>query len=189
MATISDTPLSGAGSSLEATAALRQALPSLLNELNAKTLLDVGCGDFFWMQHVAIEQNYVGIDVVDSVIAMNTKLSARPGREFLTRDATADELPDADVVLCREVLFHLSFNDIRKVLRNVLSKKRSYLLATTDRRTVFNSDIPTGDFRILNLEAWPLKFPPPDRMIDDCAVSSRRVIGVWDAKRLSAFVQ
>jgi 2-polyprenyl-3-methyl-5-hydroxy-6-metoxy-1,4-benzoquinol methylase len=183
------TPGSGEGSSLAATAALRQALPSLLNDLNAKTLLDVGCGDFFWMQHVTIDQNYVGIDVVESVIDTNTKLYGRLGRDFATRDATIDELPDADVVLCREVMFHLSFDDVLKLLRNVLSKKRSYLIATSDRQTAFNSDIPTSDFRLLNMETWPLKFPPPVREIDDSAVFPRRIVGVWDARQLGDLVR
>lgn len=183
------TPGSGAGSSVAATAALRHALPSLLNDLNAKTLLDLGCGDFSWMQHVSIGQTYVGVDVVEDVIETNTKLYGQPGRVFETRDATVDTLPDADVVLCREVMFHLSFDDIMKLLRNVLSKKRSYLIATSDRLTAFNSDIPTGDFRLLNLQAGPLKFPPPDHVIDDSAVFSRRIIGVWDAERLSGLLR
>ncbi|WP_315830974.1 class I SAM-dependent methyltransferase [Bradyrhizobium prioriisuperbiae] len=183
------TPGSGAGSSVAATVALREALPSLLNDLNAKTLLDVGCGDFSWMQHVSIGQRYIGIDVVGSVIETNARLYGQPGREFRNGDATVDELPDADVVLCREVLFHLSFVDIRKLLRNVLSKKRSYLITTSDRLTTFNSDIPTGDFRLLNVEARPLKFPPPDIVIDDSAVFSRRIIGVWDASRLSGILR
>ena len=178
------TPGSGAGSSLAATAPLREALPALLNALDARTLLDVGCGDFSWMQHVAIAQNYVGVDVVEAVIAMNTRLYGQPGRTFVTADATVDDLPEADVVLCREVMFHLSFADIRKLLRNVLSSKRAYLIATSDRLTTFNSDIPSGDFRLLNMVAWPLKFPQPDHVIDDSAVFPRRIIGVWDVKRL-----
>ena len=183
------TPGSGQGSSLAATEALRQALPALLNELNARTLLDVGCGDFSWMQHVSIEQDYVGVDVVESVVDANSKLYGRAGRDFKALDATSDELPDADVVLCREVMFHLSFDDMQKLLRNVLSKKRTYLIATSDRLTAFNSDIPTGDFRLLNLEISPLKFPPPDRVIDDSAVFARRIIGVWDAERLGGLLR
>jgi Methyltransferase domain len=182
-------PGSGAGSSLAATVALRQDLPSLLNNLNAKILLDIGCGDFVWMQYVALKQIYIGFDIVDTIIKTNTKLFECSGRTFILGDATVDELPGADVVLCREVLFHLSFADIRKLLKNMLSKNRSYFMATTDRQTAFNSDIPTGDFRPLNLEAWPFRFPPPDRSINDSAVSPRRMIGVWEAKRIRPIVR
>jgi len=183
------TPGSGEGSTLAATARLRDVLPSLLSELNVHTLLDIGCGDFTWMQHVELEQNYVGVDVVDSVIEKNRKLYERPGRIFAVADATADDLPEADAAMCREVLFHLSFEDIKKLLGNLLSKKRSYLIITSDTRTLFNSDIPTGDFRPLNLEARPLRFPPPDRVIDDAAVSPGRIIGVWNVKNLESLLR
>lgn len=178
------TPGSGLGSSLAATSALREALPALMDDLEARTLLDIGCGDFTWMQHVTMRPDYIGIDVVDSVIAQNARLYGGPGRTFAVGDATTDDLPAADVVLCREVLFHLSFVDIRKLLKNVLSKDRSYIIATSDRETAFNSDIPTGDFRVLNLEAWPLRLPPPERVIADSAVLPHRIMGVWDAQKL-----
>lgn len=178
------TPGSGQGSSLASTGSLRQVLPSLLVELKAETLLDVGCGDFSWMQHLAAEVDYIGIDVVETVIEKNRELFERPGRRFSALDATVDDLPDADVVLCREVLFHLSFEDIHKLLRNLLSKNRRWLILTSDRQTLFNSNIPTGDFRLLNLEARPFGFPPPRHEIDDYAVFPRRIIGVWDAMQL-----
>ncbi len=181
-------PGSGAGSSLVATAVLRDVLPNLLNELHAETLLDVGCGDFFWMQHVMLQQKYVGIDVVDAIIEANNSLYRRPGREFMLRDATVDELPEADVVMCRDVLFHLSFNDIGKLLKNIFAKKRRYFIATSDRQTLFNSDIPSGDFRLFNLQVRPLRFPPPDRIIDDSASSDGRIAGVWDGQRLTDIV-
>jgi hypothetical protein len=185
-----DAPGSGAGSSLAATATLRAALPPLLDALGCVRLLDVGCGDFTWMQHVEITQDYVGVDIVDAVVVANRERFGRPGRVFETMDAAVDRLPDADVVLCREVLFHLSFDDIRKVLGNLLSSPtRRFLIATSDRQTLFNADIPTGDFRLLNLEARPLRFPPPDRVIDDAFVSPRRIIGVWDTKRLSSLMR
>lgn len=178
------TPGSGLGSSLSATSALRQIFSSLLDELGAQTLLDVGCGDFFWMRHINISQNYVGIDVVEIVIKENKKNFENSRRKFLSLDAIVDDLPDADVVMCREILFHLSFRDIRKLLTNILSKDRSYVIATSDRQTSFNSDIPTGDFRLLNLEASPLRFPAPIRVIEDSAITPRRIIGVWDVKHL-----
>jgi hypothetical protein len=181
-----ETPGSGGGSTLAATTELRGALPVLLEELNAKTLIDIGCGDFTWMQSVNIVQGYIGMDIVDSVIKENERLYGRPGRKFLVGDATIDDIPDGDIVMCREVLFHLSFYDINRLLKNVFSKERSYFMATSDRQTLFNSDIPSGDFRLLNLEARPLKFPPPGRIISDAAVSRHRIIGVWDANSIAS---
>ena len=137
---------------------------------------------FSGLQHVNLQQNYIGIDIVDTVIEENIRRFETPRRKFLSIDAIVDDIPDADIVMCREVLFHLSFDEIKHMLNNILSKNRSYLIATSDRQTYFNSNIPTGDFRLLNLESWPIKFPAPMRVIDDSAVSPRRIIGVWDAK-------
>lgn len=178
------TPESGPGSALSATSTLRQTLPLLLNELGAKTLLDVGCGDFMWMQHVNLAQKYIGVDVVDRVISANKEQFEDSNRTFMSLDAIADELPSADVVMCREILFHLSFKDINRLLRNVFSKERSFIVVTSDRQTNFNSDIPTGDFRPLNLEVRPFGFPAPIRVIDDSAVRAGRIIGVWAVKDL-----
>jgi SAM-dependent methyltransferase len=182
------TPRSGLGSTLSATTMIREILPSLLDDLDAQTLLDVGCGDFFWMQHMHISQNYIGIDVVEALIETNKANFENQHRQFLSLDAINDELPNADVVMCREILFHLSFSDIRKLLRNILLKDRSYIIGTSDRQTGFNSDIPTGDFRLLNLEAWPLHFPAPRWVVDDSAVWPGRIIGVWDAEDLKKFI-
>ena len=43
---------SGVGSSLDSTRVLRAELPKAMRSLGARTLLDVPCGDFSWMQHV-----------------------------------------------------------------------------------------------------------------------------------------
>ena len=42
----------------------------------------------------------------------------RPGRSFLVADLTGDELPAADVVLCREVLMHSFDDDVLSALSN-----------------------------------------------------------------------
>jgi hypothetical protein len=132
-------------------------------------------------------QQYIGIDVVKAIILRNNQAFSGTNRVFKVADATVDALPDADVVLCREVLFHLCFADIRKLIANILSKDRAYILLTTDRGTSFNSDIPTGDYRLLNLQASPFRLPSPLYTIDDPAGDAQRVIGVWESSRLERF--
>jgi hypothetical protein len=174
-------PGSGGGSTLGATTAIRKQLPTLLNDLSCKTFVDVGCGDFTWMQEVELECDYVGVDIVPAVISENIARHGSRRRRFLAVDATCDALPEGDVVLCREMLFHLSLKDVRLVLENILSSPRRYLLLTTDEKTLFNSDIATGDFRILNLMRTPFNLPAPQLFIDDAAMAPGRRIGVWQA--------
>ena len=160
-------------------------LAATLDQLGAASLLDVGCGDFTWMAHVDLDAiEYVGVDIVPTVIATDVDRYSSPGRRFLCLDAVADELPEHDVALCREILFHLSFADARQLLTNLRRAGARHLIATTDTSTSFNADVTTGDFRPLNLERRPFRFPRPLHWIDDDAVVRGRGLGIWAVDEL-----
>jgi Methyltransferase domain len=176
----SEGALSGLGSELQATESLRQQLPLTLRELGADSLLDVGCGDFTWMRSVDLGGvRYIGVDIVESLLAENARSFGSDGRQFVCLDAVTDSLPRADAVLCREILFHLSFDDGLQLVRNIKASGATHLLATTDSITSFNADITTGDYRVLNLEKRPYKFPRPATWLPDDAVMPGRRIGAW----------
>jgi hypothetical protein len=176
--------LSGDGSDLGSTASIKQRLPELLGILNTKTLLDLGCGDFNWMKDLPCPQRYIGVDIVPDLINLNAALHGSEKRSFQVLDATVDPLPQADTVLCREVIFHLSFRDIGRLIENMRTMGASFLIATTDESIRFNADIPSGDFRNLNLTRGPFLFPPPLLSIPDDAVSRKRSLGVWNVPAL-----
>jgi SAM-dependent methyltransferase len=167
---------SGFASELASTGAARAELPSLLAALGCRRLRDVGCGDWNWMRHVRLECDYLGIDIVPSVIQANAAFK-RPGVDFRTLDAISEPLPEADVALCRDVLFHLSFADAQAVLTNIRRSAR-WLVATTDAMW-FNSDIRSGDFRVVNLCRRPYRLPEPQRYIIDDQVFPRRRLAAW----------
>lgn len=182
----SGVPLSGEGSTLEATAELRRSLPAVLDRLGARTLLDVGCGDFFWMRTLDLPCDYIGVDVVRPVIEANLRDFGDARRRFLALDAIRDPLPPADVVLCREVLFHLSFAEARALLGNIVAGGCDWVMLTTDGGTLFNADIVAGGARLLNLEIAPFRLGRPDHEIDEGTSYRGRRIGVWRADRLAA---
>jgi len=176
---------SGLGSELEATQILRERLSTVLRPLGTASLLDIGCGDFTWMQHVELgEIRYLGVDIVQSVIDSDQERFGSGNRSFQCLDAVSEPLPAADVALCREVLFHLSFADGRSLLANVRRAGIRYLIATTDGGTAFNADITTGDFRVINLHRRPYRFPEPEAWIPDDSVVSGRGRGLWSVKTL-----
>jgi len=177
-----DIPLSGTGSSIEATAGLRTALPQIVRRLGAGRMVDVGCGDFVWMSRIDLPCDYVGVDIVPWLIARNAEMYASPTRDFVTRDVVIEPAPPGDLILCREVLFHLSLADGIAALRNMLDSGCSHLLLTTDRVTSFNADIESGDFRLINLEKRPYRLPAPAERIEDGAISKGRFIGLWTAE-------
>jgi hypothetical protein len=148
-------------------------------------LLDIGCGDFTWMQHVDLGADYIGIDVVPSVISANENAFGSMTRTFHCIDAVDDPLPTADAVLCREVLFHLSFGDIERLVGNVRISGARYLIATSDTCTAFNANIRTGDYRLLNLRRRPFRFPRPQVWLPDDSRVGGRGLGVWSLEDIS----
>lgn len=173
---------SGLGSEIAATETLRRELPEVLDRLGALTLLDIGCGDFNWLSQVDLKQRYIGVDIVRSVIAENNETYASDpagNRTFSVLDATREPLPQADTVLCRDVLFHLSFDDAARLFANIAAMKPKFLLTTSDTSVTENTDILSGDFRNINLQRPPYGLPEPQSVIRDNHVHAGRIIGVW----------
>lgn len=163
-----DESVSGPGSSREATAAVRRALPELLGELRVRTLLDAPCGDFHWLGGVELPvERYIGVDVVAAVIAANRERYGSERRTFEHLDLLRDPLPRAELILCRDCLVHFSFRDIERALAAFRRTGAAYLLTTTFPRLPQNRDIVTGEWRPLNLESPPFLLPPPLRLIDE----------------------
>jgi SAM-dependent methyltransferase len=160
--------LSGPGSGLLRTSSFRDQIPQLLNQLGALSLLDAGCGDFNWMKEVSLPvERYIGIDVVPELIAHNKQRYGDDKRSFILGDIVCDELPRADVILCRDCLVHFSIKDISRALRNFKRSRSRYLLATTFIEFPDNVEIETGGWRRLNLERRPFCFPSPEALIDE----------------------
>lgn len=161
---------SGAGSTLEQTARIRAQLPALLQRHGIRTIVDVPCGDFNWIGTLDYRfTNYVGGDIVDSLVTRNRQLHAAPDRAFQRLDVIADPIPRADVLLCRDCWVHLSTAQIQRAIRNVARSECTYLLTTTYPETPANADVSTGNWRPINLRAEPFSFPEPLEIIPDGA--------------------
>src|ERR1044071_8813466 len=161
--------VSGPGSGIARTAAFRDEIPPLLRDLQAASLLDVGCGDFNWMRLIDLPvERYLGIDIVPELVEQNQRRHADRNHAFVLADFTRAELPSMDVILCRDCLVHFAFADVRAALRNFARSGSRWLLTTTfvDAGRE-NTDIATGDWRPLNLQLPPFNFPAPMRMIDE----------------------
>ena len=161
---------SGVGSSLDSTRVLRRELPNALRELGARVLLDAPCGDFAWMQHVDLTGiDYIGGDIVPAIVAEDQRMFGSDSRRFMTLDLTRDSLPDADVLLCRDCLVHLSYANIRAVLANVARSRIRYILMTSFPGRGDNRDVEDGDWRTLDFEAPPFSLPKPVlTIVEEC---------------------
>ena len=161
---------SGVGSSLDSTRVLRRELPNALRELGARVLLDAPCGDFAWMQHVDLAGiEYIGGDIVPAIVAEDQRNFGSDSRRFVTLDLTRDSLPDADVLLCRDCLVHLSYANIREVLMNVAHSTIRHILMTSFPGRGDNRDVVDGDWRTLDFQAPPFSLPKPVlTIVEEC---------------------
>ena len=177
---------SGPGSTLDATRSLRAGLPDLLRRLAVRTLLDAPCGDF-WLRHAEYElHNYVGVDVVRELIEKNQQTYGTAARDFRSLDIIADPLPSADLVLCRDLLIHLSFEHGLRVLENFQCSGSTWLLCSQYPDIANTHDIMTGGYRAVNLMRPPFSLPAPNEELPDDPPSDvqpgrapRRTMGLW----------
>jgi hypothetical protein len=177
--------VSGPGSSLERTSAFRDEIALLVGEINARIVLDAGCGDFNWMRHLDLHlDQYIGIDVVPELVSENQRRYGNGTTTFHSIDLTKDKLSRADVILSRDCLVHLSFQDVFEALRNFKESGSTYLLTTTFTTHETNTDIQTGDWRPLNLQLPPFNFPAPIKLIDEKreltrGISAHKYLALW----------
>jgi len=158
---------SGVGSDLTQTKIIRNELPKILKNFKVTTILDIPCGDFFWLKEVELEfLSYIGADIVDDIINNNEKYKLK-NRKFVKLDIINDNLPKVDLILCRDLFIHLSFDDIWKSINNIKKSGAKYFLTTSYTKTEQNNDILTGQWRPLNLEIYPFSFPRSIITIDE----------------------
>jgi SAM-dependent methyltransferase len=95
-----------------------KAVVGFLSSLSSKpSVVDLGCGDFNVGSQIRPScDRYIACDVVPDLIDHNRTAFCDLDVDFRCLNAVLDDLPDADVVFLRQVLQHLSNDQIGKVL-------------------------------------------------------------------------
>jgi hypothetical protein len=182
--------ISGRGSELACTESLRSTLTKLLRDRGIRSMLDAPCGDFNWMSRMSLTDIcYLGIDVVPELVESNSQRYSNPTLQFQLGDITQDELPQQDLIFCRDCLVHLPLRSGCQALSQFYKSGSRYLLATTYSSITVNRDSPTGSWRPLNLCLPPFNLPAPLELIpdpsDDTGANSDKSMGLWDLTTLS----
>ena len=113
---------SGTGSTPEYTKGYNQFLQNYMKTAYPKinTVLDLGCGD--WQSTQLIDWtgiNYIGIDIVPAMISTNQVKFESGNIRFFCGDILEMPLPQADLVIVKDVINHWNNDDIFKLL-NIL---------------------------------------------------------------------
>jgi hypothetical protein len=158
---------SGGGSKDSFTDAYRDLVNSMLAEESGRrvTIVDLGCGDFrVGRRLVSPGIDYVGVDVVPSLIEHNRRTFGQESVTFVCLDIVEDDLPEGDLCLIRQVFQHLSNDEIARVLSKLRSYPRTLVTEhyfADDSRIVPNLDKPHGpDTRLVQGSGVYLDRPP-----------------------------
>lgn len=147
------------GSQIDITQEYVTYLQKFLEENEIKTVLDIGCGDWAFSRYIdwtGIE--YTGIDVVQDVIHRNQAQFSSPNITFIHENFLEMELPEADLILCKDVFQHLSNPDVLKTIKHC-SKSKHCLITNYFDPSTNNIEIQTGLYRPIDLTAPPFNLP------------------------------
>jgi len=132
--------------------------------------VDLGCGDFGVGQHlVPLCATYIGVDIVAPVVRQNEQRYGNVTTRFIHLNMITDELPDGDVCFVRQVLQHLSNQQILSVLGKLGKYSRVFITEhyPTDNDAIqVNIDkVQGGDVRVYDnsgvyLTEHPFLLPP-----------------------------
>jgi SAM-dependent methyltransferase len=144
---------SGGGSDVQVAVPYMAYVQHLLGRFAIRSIVDLGCGDWRFSKHLDLSsREYLGVDIVASVIAANTKAYGSDHVRFEVADAITFDIPDCDLLVCKDVLQHLSNANVRAILDR--SRAARFALFTNDYHPA-NEDCPNGSTRPLDITRPP----------------------------------
>ncbi len=175
--------VSGTGSELTVTQKMRQELSALIKRFGITSIADAPCGDLNWMRYVDIGTcRYIGIDIVQEIIESNVKIFGFT-REFRHLNLLENIIEQVDLIICRDMLAHLTYEQIFTALRNFKQSGSKYILMTTNVTSQENYDIENaGGWRRLNLEQPPFNLLRPLALIEEDVpfeLERGKHLGLW----------
>ena len=106
-------------------------IEKFMKDHNIKSVIDAGCGDWEFSKYMDWSGvNYIGYDVVGSVIEENKKTFSLNNVKFVHENFLLSDLPSADLFICKHVFQHLRNSDIIKFSPQL--KKFKYCLITNE---------------------------------------------------------
>lgn len=133
--------LCGGGSWKAQAGDARVFIQEKINEHKYETILDLGCGDWNWMQEIDFQgANYLGVDADAEMIYNNSVKYAFNGIAFKYADIFSMDIPEVDLVICRDVLFHVRLELGLSLINKLKERSRLHFISTSFNQTGKNQD-------------------------------------------------
>ena len=154
--------ISGSGSEIRNTRIISNILPKIIKKYKIKTLFDCPCGDMNYMSKILkrlkkknLKIKYVGGDIVKNLIINNRK--KYPMYKFIHFDIINDKISKYDLIMVKDLLNHLSFNNIKEVLSNIKKSGSKYLLLNNNKisKNKINYNTPAPFWIDINWKLFP----------------------------------
>lgn len=180
---------SGPGSRVSVNSLLLEKLKQFVNKNNIKSIVDCGCGDFNWMKLFDFNSidYYLGIDIVEKLISENNSKFSDKKKSFKCMSLVENEIPKKDLIICKDVLFHLSYSEAIQTIKNIKKSGSKFLLSTSFTGFV-NFDIKTGGWRPINLQDVPFNIGQPFEYWENIENRndkySNKSIGIWEISEI-----
>jgi hypothetical protein len=116
------------------------------------------------------EVKYLGYDIVEPLIESNDKLYGNDRVYFQCVDIASSPLPKSDLIICRDCLVHLSFDNINKFIKNFVESESRYLLVTSfvgDFRVNKDYEEYERMWRTISFHKEPFKYTDPLETINE----------------------
>jgi hypothetical protein len=145
---------SGPGSSIEHNQEYLMILHKIIEYTpSIKTVVDIGCGDWRLMKGLSFTKKYVGVDISAHIIEQN-KINYENDRiKFMVGDLLSGNLPPGDICIVKDVLQHLTNEQVAICLNNL--KRYKTCVITNDYTDSPATDIQTGEWRPINILLSP----------------------------------
>lgn len=140
------------------------AVAQYLVELGRPSIVDLGCGDFHvGRKLLPYAATCVACDIVPDLIAFNDRKYRAANLQFRVVDAIDDDLPQAGVIVVRQVLQHLSNAQVAKISSKLKQYKAAVVTEHLPAGADFtpNKDQAAGPHTRLGLGSGVVLTAPP----------------------------
>ena len=178
---------SGPGSNLNYTSDMSIELEKFFAEKNIKTILDIGCGDFIWMNLLLNKyynyDKYLGLDIVDELIKNNNLKYSNDKISFKTFDLVKDQIPKGfDIILIRDVFIHLKNEQIVNFLNLLKNLDIKFFGVTSTPSLKKNNELKAvGRYRDINIEIEPFNLRDFLHKIDE--KNNNDTLNIYEIKK------